>query len=162
MKKRNKGFTLVELIVVLVILAILAAILVPALLGYIDKAREKQVTTNAESAYVAAQARATEYYGKNSKANVTAENCRKYILGDDDGYTNIQTLTDIGEQFTIVDLKMVDETSAKKENCIIKQMTYVQSSGDKKATWYNSATTVTLGDGTTQSVDAGGWVVDNK
>ncbi|MCR4695939.1 MAG: prepilin-type N-terminal cleavage/methylation domain-containing protein, partial [Lachnospiraceae bacterium] len=31
-KMENKGFTLVELIVVLVILAILAAILVPALL----------------------------------------------------------------------------------------------------------------------------------
>ena len=41
-KNNNKGFTLVELIVVLVILAILAAILVPALLGYIDRAREKQ------------------------------------------------------------------------------------------------------------------------
>ena len=163
MKKRNKGFTLVELIVVLVILAILAAILVPALLGYIDKAREKQVTTNAESAYVAAQARATEYYGKNSKANVTAAKCRDYILGKDDGYTNIQTLTDIGEQFTIEDLLMVEESSTGvKENCIIKQMTYVQSSGDKKATWYNSATNVTLKDGTTQSVDAGGWVVDNK
>ena len=64
MKKSNKGFTLVELIVVLVILAILAAILVPALLGYIDKAREKQTTTNAEAAYVAAQAMATEAYGK--------------------------------------------------------------------------------------------------
>ena len=40
-KNDNKGFTLVELIVVLVILAILAAILVPALLGYIDEARNK-------------------------------------------------------------------------------------------------------------------------
>ena len=37
--KDKKGFTLVELIVVLVILAILAALLVPALTGYIDKAR---------------------------------------------------------------------------------------------------------------------------
>ena len=37
-KRRSKkgGFTLVELIVVLVILAILAALLIPALTGYID------------------------------------------------------------------------------------------------------------------------------
>ena len=43
-KNTNKGFTLVELIVVLVILAILAAILVPALLGYIDRtARRKSL-----------------------------------------------------------------------------------------------------------------------
>lgn len=42
LKENNKkGFTLVELIVVLVILAILAALLIPALTGYIDKARNK-------------------------------------------------------------------------------------------------------------------------
>lgn len=40
---KKKGFTLVELIVVLVILAILAALLIPALTGYIDKAKERQV-----------------------------------------------------------------------------------------------------------------------
>ena len=38
--KDKKGFTLVELIVVLVILAILAALLIPALTGYIDKANK--------------------------------------------------------------------------------------------------------------------------
>ena len=48
MKRRNRGFTLVELIVVLVILAILAALLIPALLGYIDRAREKQDVLKAE------------------------------------------------------------------------------------------------------------------
>ena len=63
MKKNNKGFTLVELIVVLVILAILAAILVPALLGYIDRAREKQYVLNAKSWLTAAQAEMSSIYG---------------------------------------------------------------------------------------------------
>ncbi|SEQ11051.1 prepilin-type N-terminal cleavage/methylation domain-containing protein [Lachnospiraceae bacterium NE2001] len=64
MKKNNKGFTLVELIVVLVILAILAAILVPALLGYIDKARTSQYEEEAHSILVAIQGYETEQYAK--------------------------------------------------------------------------------------------------
>ncbi len=64
MKKNNKGFTLVELIVVLVILAILAAILVPALLGYIDKARQSQYEEEAHSILTAMQAYNTEQYAK--------------------------------------------------------------------------------------------------
>lgn len=63
-KANDKGFTLVELIVVLVILAILAAILVPALLGYIDRARSQQIVLNARSVYTAAQAEATSLYAK--------------------------------------------------------------------------------------------------
>lgn len=42
-QKDKKGFTLVEVIVVLVILAILAAILIPSMVGWIDKADEKSV-----------------------------------------------------------------------------------------------------------------------
>ena len=72
MKKNNKGFTLVELIVVLVILAILAAILVPALLGYIDKARQGQYAEEAHSVMVAAQAYETEQYAKSGGTFVTS------------------------------------------------------------------------------------------
>ena len=63
-KGNNKGFTLVELIVVLVILAILAAILVPALLGYIDRAKQQQIVLNAKSCLTAAQAEMSSMYGK--------------------------------------------------------------------------------------------------
>ena len=70
-KNENKGFTLVELIVVLVILAILAAILVPALLGYIDRARNQQVVLNAKSALTSAQAELSSMYGKRVEANAT-------------------------------------------------------------------------------------------
>lgn len=73
-KKDNKGFTLVELIVVLVILAILAAILVPALLGYIDRAKQQQIVLNARSCYTAAQAEMSSMYGKGVSASaITAD-----------------------------------------------------------------------------------------
>ena len=63
-KENKKGFTLVELIVVLVILAILAAILIPTLTGYIDKANEKKVIAEARMTLMAAQSTLSEYYGK--------------------------------------------------------------------------------------------------
>lgn len=61
-RQRNKGFTLVELIVVLVILAILAAILVPALLGYIDRAKQQQYIIEAKNLMTATQAGIAEAY----------------------------------------------------------------------------------------------------
>ena len=69
MKKNNKGFTLVELIVVLVILAILAAILVPTLLGYIDRARSEKDFSTAQTVRVAAQATIDQAYGDGYKTD---------------------------------------------------------------------------------------------
>ena len=62
--KKKKGFTLIELIVVLVIMAILAAAAIPTMMGYVDEARASQYLAEGRSIYVSAQAGATEAYGK--------------------------------------------------------------------------------------------------
>lgn len=69
-REEKKGFTLVELIVVLVILAILAAILVPALLGWIDEAKKKQTVLEARNVYIATQTIADEQYAKGGDDHV--------------------------------------------------------------------------------------------
>lgn len=63
-KENKKGFTLVELIVVLVILAILAALLVPALTGYIDRAKKKSIIAETRQCVMAAQTLIDEEYAK--------------------------------------------------------------------------------------------------
>ena len=61
---KQKGFTLVELIVVLAILAVLSAIMVPSLTGYIDKAKNTQLLSIARSVYTAAQVEVSEAYSR--------------------------------------------------------------------------------------------------
>ena len=53
--KKNKGFSLVELIIVIAIMAILAAAIAPALIRYIDKSRRADDVAAAETVNTAVQ-----------------------------------------------------------------------------------------------------------
>lgn len=124
--KHNKGFTLVELIVVLVILAILAAILIPALLGYIDRAREKQDVLDARNLLIATQAELAQLYGTHGdKLQWDEPIITGSDMSDDNGDVDI-TSTDIAARI----LQTADMTGDKEPYIF---MVAVGSNHDKKS-----------------------------
>ena len=90
----RKGFILVELIVVLVILAILAAIMIPAMSGWIDRAKQRQVQLEARNVELAAQSGLYEAYA-NADTFTGGHNTYKgtSATGDADTY-NLQNYID--------------------------------------------------------------------
>ena len=125
MKNDNKGFTLVELIVVLVILAILAAILVPALLGYIDEAKQKQIVLHGKSVYTASQTVASKYYAKAKDLTADAP------ANSSSGFAkDVWTIADMGEFGDSAQAWVSFSGKDKHAGYVVDKMAYTEDNVD--------------------------------
>lgn len=69
LRRNKKGFTLVEVIVVLVILAILIAIAVPSVMKYIDDANDAKYLAQGRAAMITTQTELAYDYADDKKLN---------------------------------------------------------------------------------------------
>lgn len=102
-KDRRGGFTLVELIVVLIILAILAAFLIPSLMGYIDKARQKQIIMQTRQAVMAAQTLFDEAYASDLSMSKQRTDVLNVTVGDSTIADQIYDLAELDSEKGIIE-----------------------------------------------------------
>lgn len=119
-KKNNKGFSLVELIVVIAVMAVLVGVLAPAYLRYVDKAKlQKDVSAVAEVVESIKMAAAEEDVSE----EITAAGITVTLNSDDAGKIDVpNTADDLSEEIkaTVGDKVVFTSTALKSETVSIE------------------------------------------
>lgn len=100
-KMNKKGFTLVEIIVVLVIIAIMAAFAIPAYTGFVDRAKQSEVLATGRVILVAAQTAAQETYAKNGVVAAGDAASLETLIATYSGITGSDTAGGVNYSVTI-------------------------------------------------------------
>lgn len=124
MKKENmnnKGFSLVELIIVIAIMAILIVVLAPQYLKYVERSRNSTDLQNARTLMTAvetyaADPQATKAFLKDEKVEIKVTNASASLTSDSADGAGAQGIADAG--LTLADIKCSSKTKWKEYTLI--------------------------------------------
>lgn len=122
-KKNNKGFSLVELIVVIAIMAVLVGVLAPQFIKYVEKSRESTDIQNAEQVASALKAYYADDEGLSSDVTVAITTT---------GITSGAAITDAG----LGSLKLKSQKWTDNKITVVLSHTTGQTTTSGEATYY--------------------------
>lgn len=127
-KKNTKGFTLIELVVVIAIVAVLAAVGIPAIAGQVKKSQDATATSNAK------------LIAQSASQLLTNQEAAGLDITDP---TSAQAMTDAGISSGKCDITYVDvldpADSTKKIGRAVQSVKYTSANGKSEGTFTRTA-----------------------
>lgn len=115
-RKNKKGFTLVEVIVVLLIVGILLAITIPSIMGYVDKAKDARYEAEGRTGFFAAQSITATHNASDVAGNATIT---AVAIGKDVGEL-ASTATAVTTDSTIQKAACTFDANRNVEKCVFQ------------------------------------------
>ena len=126
LKKKGKGFTLVELIVVIIIIAVLAAVAIPAITGFQDSARKSRIETEHRQLVSAVQSYLGSQVDPETADVPDLDALKPYIAKESQGSG------ELSKTLAADNGKIAHEVNKTSHKLI---STYTPASGGKPVTW---------------------------